>query len=142
MDSINNGALPPLMTSDSQISGVLSSSGLNQFVGAASFLGPLTVTSTTPMTITDTLLVSALTVTGITKLGTAAGASVSIGTTSASLLSFYGHSAVLQPTAAGSAVVSGLILGTATNCVSSSTTFDNYTLQQFVTAVRATGLIA
>jgi len=142
MDSINNGALPPLMTSDTQISGVLSSSGLNQFVGPASFLDSFTVDSTTPVTINDTLLVSALTVTGTTKLGTAAGASVSIGTTSSSLLSFFGHSLVLQPTAAGSASVSGLVTGTVSNVVSSSTTFDGYTIQQLVTAVRSTVLLA
>ncbi len=139
----NNGAIPPLIQSDAIVSGVLSTSGLNEYLGTSSFLGPVTIVSTTPVVIDDTLVVSALTVSGTTKLGTAAGASVSIGTTSASLLSFYGKTPLsLQPTAAASATVSGLVTGTVSNCVSSSTTFNNYTIQQLVTALQQTGIIA
>lgn len=144
MDYINQGAIPPLIQSDAVFSNVLTSSPakLSEMLGPVLFKNSVTIESTNPVVISDTLIVSALTVSGTTKLGTAASASVSIGTTSATLIGFYGHSAVLQPTAASSATTSGLVTGTVSNCVSSSTTFDNYTLAQFVTAVRATGLIA
>jgi hypothetical protein len=143
MSDQNNGSLPPLIQGDALFSNVVTTSKLNEYFGKTFFKGPVSFyDTTTPLTIAGTETVAALNVLSAAQIGINAGATVSIGTTSASLIGFYGHSLSLQPTAAGSAAVAVLLTGTSSNTVTSSTTFGGYTLQQLVTALQATGIIA
>ncbi len=89
--SQNIGAIPPLMSSDAMISGVLSSSGLNEFLGPAIFTGPFTIDSTTPVSIIDSVVVTGtvtaakLVSTGsITAAGTVTASTITDGTFSTS----------------------------------------------------------
>ncbi len=140
MDNSYSNATPPLIQSDAIFSNILTTSKLNEFVGPTTFLGAVTMASTTsPVSIAGTLSVASLTVSGPTVLGTSSTSSILIGTTT-SRVGFYGHSLVLQPTA--SVLASTLLTGTVSELVNSSTTFDGYTLSQFIAAVRSTGIIA
>jgi hypothetical protein len=105
--SDNNGALPPLIQSDSAVSGILASSGLSEFVGPVSFLGPVTITSTTPV------LMTSLSVTGTSD---------SVSATSGSLV-VAGGVGITKSLTVGGTIVGNQILPSGSLFVGSSASY-------------------
>jgi len=107
------GAVPPLMSSDAMVSGVLSSSGLNEFLGPAIFTGPVTIISTTPVSIIDSVVVTGTVTAGAIVASSSSVASLIVtGTATIGALRVTGPSNVVSLTSTGTVTASTITDGT------------------------------